>query len=913
MRKQGEFFLMATLFAMSTHCVAVVTQADRDARKAIVQSIKDRVAVNTLDNGLTVLSFYAPNTNKVSVGGLVDAGNRHEKSSEWGIAHILEHMFFKGSKNFPEGTLDKLTTNFGMRIGRDFNAATWSDHTFYSFDSDAANWQIFGDVIADRFQHLEINPSALSSELGAILQELKLRERDQDLLRYGIFFPQNHPYNHRSIGYKEEIIAFTPEQIVSFYERFYTPDRMTFFVCGNVNPADVLAYAQKAFGEFNRKATEPFVEVETLPFYAGFSSTEKKVYHSQLNRKYQYAWIGAKIGTVEAAGLSAISYALKRRLTQKWVDSNGWCLSVNFEQYALECIGYFAIAIEPKEEFYGLDYDTMLAAELADIMANGLTDEEFTGMYHDGMRDLATFAENPSELLNRLSMTSMLHADVFTYFCREEELAQNITQDDIQQAAAAYLRPILMSTEKRMPLPAEERGAWQALQQGLLAHEKALVASRLRTDGILPFDASVLPMPTALPEKPMLGFESFVLSNGMTVYWRQEPVSPRAVFSLVVHNNEQVGLMLGAAHKGFAKSNWNGLLLHGTDRYSKKEFEDLCDCSGVSIESSSSSLTVTALDYNFEKGLELLRLALDKPQLPIDILERKKADALEVIVQQQNNLSYQLAQYLTKTLYHDWTWKFLEAEEKQHIAATTMDDISGMISVLRDPSKVVGIMTGNMGREAACALAETYFGSLSAQSAVQTQSVEIPKVADTASGHVEVANERSWVFCARILDTGLSLDDAVCAVLNDYLAASVWKIRESTGLFYGGQGRVSRGTLLLPGAVEIIILATATTTERLLAEVRTLVTTIYENGLDDATVQSLKASRLHARGTYIFTPQAVVAEAATAVAQGLPLDFERDFDEQVAAVTTEQVNAVIKKLFDPATWSFISVGRSSAA
>lgn len=913
---------LGLFFASIGTAVIAVTDADRAARQAILQSIRNRVYIQTLPNGMTVICYCTPNTNKVAVGALVGVGCRHEQADEWGIAHILEHMWFKGTPSRPEGFQDSLFKRHGIVFGRDANAHTWYDHTYYYTISDTENWRVFGDVYVDCLQNLALTPASLTSELGAVSQEVKLSAYDQTSLDFMDFLPFNHPYSHSGIGYKEEIFTYTPEQVHRFYEKYYTPDRITFMVCGNVDPTSVFSYAATAFAGFNRLNT--VVEkpaVTSLPFYAGFSTVTKTVYHSQLDRIYSYVWLGAPQNTVDAAALEYIAFALERRLNQNLVDKQGHCLAVECKNYPFDHAGQFMIRLKPKVSAYDFDYDAIIAAEIADITANGLRDDEMAAIYQYSLDDLTAAAENPTVLIRRLAFSACIHTDIFTQYCMQDELLQQVSPDAIKNAAYTYLRPILMGKEIKLPIPDSERAAWQELQKAVVAYDQALLATRTRTDVAPVITGVALPEAEPLADRPALEFVPLILSNGMIVYFRQEPVSPRCAFSLLINNDEAVALSVDANRKAFAKSNWDTLLLHGTDMHSKKEFDDLCDSLGIKITGiqsyssqrplSVAGLELVSLGYHFEEGLQLLRLALDKPQLPEEILARKKAEAIEVIMQSKNDLGYQLNQYLTQTLYKNCAWRFGEQEMLQNITATTMDDIRAMISLLRDPSKVVGVMTGNFDITKAQALAETYFGSLTDKSAITINPIVVPVLDTVVSGHVEVANEQCYVFGMRT--TCVDSDDIpALEVLAGHLKATVWNIRERTGLFYAGVGDIATGTPLLPGRIRLIAIAVPGNVAPILAEFQNLINSIYQNGVDEQIVQSLKAEVLHLRNKYTYTPDSVVKAVANEIEYGRSLDYARQLDQRIAQVTTEQVNTVIKKYFDPLTWSFITVGQLPA-
>ena len=134
------FFLVV---GYSATLLSTPSLSDQIVREELLSNLKSRIYQYRLDSGLRVICIQATNTNMVRVGSYVEVGSSHEEPTEWGMAHILEHMVFKGTLTRKEGELDKLCNRFGMQTGRDYNAHTSFDHTFYYFDTDQANWHVF--------------------------------------------------------------------------------------------------------------------------------------------------------------------------------------------------------------------------------------------------------------------------------------------------------------------------------------------------------------------------------------------------------------------------------------------------------------------------------------------------------------------------------------------------------------------------------------------------------------------------------------------------------------------------------------------------------------------------------------------------------------------------------------------------
>ncbi|MDQ5890368.1 MAG: zinc protease [Candidatus Dependentiae bacterium] len=894
---------------------AQVTIADRQIRHEIVTSLKSRIHQFTLENGMTILCIPATNTNIVTVGAFVRAGGACEAADEQGLAHILEHMIFKGTRRYREGDIDLLAKNFGMQAGQSYNAYTTYENTYYYFETDDKNWTVFADVIADATQNLVVAADPLNSELCVIAQEIKERSEDIDTLSMSDLLPMNHPYAHRLIGYKEQVLGYSAEQVMAFYEKHYTPKNTTFFVCGNVDPNAVVAYAQQAFVGFTRADRQPAkVDGVGYPFYAGFSTVSKTLYHTQQHRVGVFLW--QLPGSRDSASLAFdyITTALQSRLKDKLINRLGYCFNVGCGASFLEHGGLFAIQYIPRPEFYAIDYEALVIDELSDIAAHGLSEAEFAATYHDKTFGLVRCAEDPSTLVAMLAVTPLSGQNIVTQFFQREDAAQAVTQEEIQAVAVNYLRSFRMNKLIIEPLPVEEYATWNALQIKVSAHDMALLQARKRANAPMTGvqnDTSWLPPRLPLDPIAVGDHETFELSNGMKVYWQRNTASPCRVCGLVLRDAEELSLALGTDGKIFAKQVLPHLLLQGTDSYSAKEFADLLHSQGIGLTVGEEFVQTSALKNNFEEALRLMRLAIDKPMLSMSLLERKKQEYIQQIDFSQNDPGYRLNEYLQKTLYAKYPWKFGQDQTIENMQTVTIDDVKKVLSLLRDPARVALVLCGDFDQQEVQALAENYFGSLCEAAMMDSASVAIPDITEVAVvDHIELSIDQSYIFAIRKTCTGNASDAAILALLSNYIQKQVLDIRERSGFFYAGDGGVIRGSTLLPGTIRLTVAATPDNVDIIIQELVLILQKLYIEGLSATMIQSLKDERAHARSTYCITADKVAGMFMNALYSGLPLNDAELFDKEVDRVTVDQVNQALRKYFDPASWSFITVGRS---
>lgn len=229
--------------------------------KAIDYPIKSTV----LDNGLKVIVCEKNTNDMAEVEVWYRVGSKDEWDGVRGMAHMFEHMMFRGSKNF-NGEGD-VYIKLIEKMGGSTNAYTTFDRTVYHEEVESKNVEKVFELEADRMANLLLSQKVLDTERQVVGEELRLGQnnwyRRMAEERYKNLYPQNHPYQVDVIGNLNEITAFTTQQCQDFYDKFYSPNNAFIVVTGHVKAEDVFAYAKKHFGgikkqlPLNVKKTEP--------------------------------------------------------------------------------------------------------------------------------------------------------------------------------------------------------------------------------------------------------------------------------------------------------------------------------------------------------------------------------------------------------------------------------------------------------------------------------------------------------------------------------------------------------------------------------------------------------------------------------------------------------------------------------
>ena len=225
--------------------------------------------IHTLQNGLRVILAPMPENKTATVIVMSGTGSRYENQHENGLAHFLEHMFFKGTKRRPSA---KAISEELDAVGSVYNAFTAKERTAYYAKVSSRYLDTALDVISDIFINSKLPEKEITKERGAIIQEIDMYEdmpmRTVDNVFDELIFGKEHPLGRTVLGPKENIRSFTRKEFAAYLKRNYTPGNTVVCVAGAFSEAKVLAKIKKDFGRLKRAAAPtyiPYVPTQESP------------------------------------------------------------------------------------------------------------------------------------------------------------------------------------------------------------------------------------------------------------------------------------------------------------------------------------------------------------------------------------------------------------------------------------------------------------------------------------------------------------------------------------------------------------------------------------------------------------------------------------------------------------------------
>ncbi len=220
----------------------------------------------TLKNSLEVIAIPMNRGSKVITSNIFyKVGSRNETLGKTGIAHMLEHMNFKSTKNLKEGDFDKIVKSLG---GVD-NASTGFDYTHYYIKTSSEYLNKTFELFSEVMQNLNLNDEEFQRERKVVYEE-RLWRTDNNPIGYLYFRLFNntfvyHPYHWTPIGFKEDILNWTIEDIRSFHKTFYQPKNAFLLVAGDIDENEVFKQAEKYFADIQNSTEIPEIHQKEPP------------------------------------------------------------------------------------------------------------------------------------------------------------------------------------------------------------------------------------------------------------------------------------------------------------------------------------------------------------------------------------------------------------------------------------------------------------------------------------------------------------------------------------------------------------------------------------------------------------------------------------------------------------------------
>ena len=282
---------------------------------------------NQLSNGITVITEVLPYLRSTSFGVWVKVGSANEDNSNNGIAHIIEHMLFKGTQSRSA----KQIADEMAKIGGNMNAFTSKECTSYYATTLSEHLPIAIDIISDMLNHSLIDEKALKKEKGVILEEIDMYDDSPEDLAHEMLQQRvwkDHPLGYMISGTKKIVRSVTREQILDFMDIFYVAENMIISVAGNFNEEEMIGLLEEKFGAIKTRSTNVGMEISKPQYKRVLCKRNKEIEQLHCNIAFDCISYLSEERYVLSVLNSIFGGSINSRLFQKIRENSGLTYSI---------------------------------------------------------------------------------------------------------------------------------------------------------------------------------------------------------------------------------------------------------------------------------------------------------------------------------------------------------------------------------------------------------------------------------------------------------------------------------------------------------------------------------------------------------------------------------------------------------
>ncbi len=438
--------------------IATLLLAWASVAEPLFEDPADRLQSTVLPNGLTVLTLEDPSTPVVSFQIWVDVGSGDE--ARWtGLAHLFEHMMFRGSEHLPPEAHQTILERRGARL----NAFTSRDVTVYFADVTRENLPLVIELEAERLRFLDVSEASLASEREVVIEERRFRTESNpegklfEQLMATAF--QAHPYRVPTIGWKSDLEKMGVAECRAFFDDYYAANNLVVVVVGDFDAAETLARIEEHLGPLRSRPDVPRNPTEE-PEQKG--ERRATVHFDVRAPTLAMAWHGPPTGHPDAEPLDVMSTILSSgrtsRLYRRMVHEEPVALGASASYWELERAGvvYGFVNLRPGVEIARAE--AVFLEELAAMRSAPPSEAELDKAKRTLEVGLIGGLGTSHALAMRLGRDWLAFGRVRPLQERLDAI-HRVTAADVQRVARAYLRPDKRTVVQLVAPPEEAREA----------------------------------------------------------------------------------------------------------------------------------------------------------------------------------------------------------------------------------------------------------------------------------------------------------------------------------------------------------------------------------------------------------------------------------------------------------------------
>ena len=849
-----------------------------------------------LENGMRVLLFPDQTKDSITVNITYLVGSRHENYGETGMAHLLEHLVFKGTPRHPD--IPAELTSHGARP----NGTTWVDRTNY-FESFKAtdenlNWAL--DLESDRMVNSYIAEKDLKSEFSVVRNEMESGENNPFRVVWqrvmGVAY-EWHNYGKSTIGARSDVEKVPIDRLQAFYKRFYQPDNSVLVVSGKIDEAKTLGLVQKYFGAIPKPARvlppnytiEPTQDGERMVSVRRVGDTQMLMagYHIPAGGHPDYAALEVMhtILTDEPSG----------RLYKSLVESKK-ATSIFGLQFANKEPGYSLFVSElPKDKSIDDARNTMI--ETVETFGKAApTKEEVERVKLQSVKGNEQLMNSPERAALELSEW-ISQGDWRLMFLHRDRI-QKVTAEDVQRVAAKYLKATNRTVGQFLPTEKADRAEIPNITDA----EVASVLKDYKGNAVVAAGEAFDPSPANIKTRTT----KTNIGTLKAAFLPKENRGDTVFANMIFRFGDEKSLMNRTTAANFAGQ----MLMRGTAKHNRQQLQDELDRLKAQVSvtgiATSANVSIQTTRQNLPEVMKLVAEMLRESTFPADEFEKLKAENLTQI---ESGLSEPTTKTIDAMNKHfnrypkgDVRYSSSSAESITDIKALTLDEVKKFYKDFYGASTGEVAVVGDFDIQPTQALIGQLFGDWKSPSKFVRFPTDYFDVA-AANQSVESPDKANAFFVAR-LNFKMRDDnpDYAALQLGNFMFGGgflnsrfLTRIRQKDGVSYGGGSGLNASSLDESGTFFAQAIYAPENVEKVEKGFREELDRVIKDGFTTEEVEAAKKGFIQNRQQQRAEDRSLANALRGQLFLNRTMDFEESLDKQFASLTAEQVNAAFRK------------------
>ena len=853
-----------------------------------------------LDNGLRFLLFPDQSKQQVTVNITYLVGSRHEGYGETGMAHLLEHLAFKGTPNHPDIPAE-LTEH-----GAFPNGTTWFDRTNYfeTFPATDENLDWALDLEADRMVNSFISAEDLESEMTVVRNEWESGENQPgSVLRKRVMSAAFdwHNYGNSTIGARADLENVPIERLQAFYRKYYQPDNAILVVAGRFEVERALELVAAKFGPIPRPertgANKLFGTYTAEPAQDGERTvTLRRVGDVQLVMAAYHVPPGAHEQFAAVDVLTHVLSAIPAGRLYKNLVEPGLAASASASSLQLNQPGVLMATVQVRQEDSLDQAAAALFETIAEVAAEPPTEEEVQRAKTDYLSGIELAFNNPQRIALELSEWASM-GDWRLFFLHRDRLEQ-VTAEGVHEVAQIYLRDSNRTVGYFHPTDETPARAHVPAPPDV----GALVADYSGREAVAEGEAFD-PTPANIDRRT----RTLTLSNGVKVGLlskanRGEAVTVQLAFR---HGTEEA--LMGRATAGDLAGS---MLMRGTTKRSRQEISDELDrlkaqgsVGGSAMVASGSFTTVRE---NLTPVLKLAGEILREPAFDAKEFDLLREERLAQIESQRSEPIAQVPQAVNRHLnpwpsdHPRYTPTFDEQIER--LNAATVEEAREFWSSFYGAEGGTIAVVGDFDADEIAAELENLFGDWQATEAYERVADPYREV-DVATVDIETPDKTNAMMMA-VATFAMRNDDAdyPALVMANYMLGGGFlssrlatRIRQQEGLSYGVGSQIAAPPVDDSAIFLTYAIFAPENADKVVVAFSDEMRKALEDGFTEEEFDAARRGYLDAQQNGRSQDRTLAAMLNSNLFFGRTFEFVAAQERAIEALTVEQVNETLRR------------------